>query len=96
MVLIGERLKINQEQLPQCFWPVTGKWQMRGRDGSDSLLGLLTVTLDLHKIYIDDESYHSGHGHAYEFYGIHPEKGAIAIIRPDNCKCCLLQNLPDS
>lgn len=41
---------------------------------------------DLHKVYIDDESYHSGHGHAYDFYGVHPEKGAIAIVRPDNCK----------
>lgn len=68
IVLFGERLEIDQEQIPQCFYPVTGKWRMR----------------DLHKIYIDDESYHSGHGHAYEFYGVHPEKGAIAIIRPDN------------
>lgn len=89
VVLSGERLKINQEQIPQCFWPVTGKWRMRGRAKPDHLLSLLMTCLDLHKIYIDDESYHSGHGHAYEFYGVHPEKGAIAIIRPDNCKHCL-------
>ncbi|KAI9691652.1 MAG: hypothetical protein M1822_007723 [Bathelium mastoideum] len=67
LVLSGERLKINQEQIPECFYPVTGQWRMR----------------DLLKIYIDDESYHSGHGHAYDFYGIHPEQGAIAIVRPD-------------
>ena len=42
--------------------------------------------LDLHKIYIDEESYHNGHGHAYEFYGIDPGQGAIAIVRPDQCK----------
>ncbi|MCJ1285678.1 hypothetical protein MMC26_005019 [Xylographa opegraphella] len=68
VVLSGDRFKIDQEQIPPCFRPVKGKWRMR----------------DLNKIYIDDESYHSGHGHAYEFYGIQPEKGAVAIIRPDN------------
>ncbi len=86
VVLFGERLKIDQEQIPQCFWPVTGKWQMRGRANPDYLLSLLMTRLDLHKIYIDDESYHGGHGHAYDFYGVHPEKDTIAIIRPDNCK----------
>lgn len=93
VVLFGERLEIDQEQIPQCFYPVTGKWRMRGETNPDHLLSLLMTRLDLHKIYIDDESYHSGHGHAYEFYGVHPEKGAIAIIRPDNCKCCRLQFL---
>lgn len=86
VVLYGERLKINQEQIPQCFWPLTGKWRMRGRANPNHLLSLLMTRLDLHKIYIDDESYHSGHAHAYEFYGVHPEKGATAIIRPDNCE----------
>lgn len=91
VVLSGERLKINEEQIPQCFWPLTGKWRMKGRANPDHLLNLLMTRLDLHKIYIDDESYHSGHGHAYEFYGVHPEKGATAIIRPDNCKCFILE-----
>lgn len=59
---------------------------MRGRNSPDHLLGILLTHLDLHKVYIDDESYHSGHGHAYEFYGVQPEKGAIAIVRPDNRK----------
>ncbi|KAI9735467.1 MAG: hypothetical protein M1818_006473 [Claussenomyces sp. TS43310] len=67
VILSGERLNIQQEQIPDCFYPVTGKYKMR----------------DLHKIFIDDESYHSGHGHAYEFYGIDPAKGAVAIVRPD-------------
>ncbi|KAL4885436.1 FAD binding domain-containing protein [Aspergillus karnatakaensis] len=67
LILSGERLEIQQEQIPDAFWPTTGKYRMR----------------DLHKIYIDDESYHNGHGHAYEFYGIDPEHGAIAIVRPD-------------
>ncbi|TVY84497.1 FAD-dependent monooxygenase terD [Lachnellula suecica] len=67
LVLSGDRVKTEQELIPECFLPVTGKWQMR----------------DIHKTYVDDESYHSGHGHAYDFYGIDPEKGALAIVRPD-------------
>jgi hypothetical protein len=30
LVLAGKRTEIEQEQLPTYFWPVTGKWQMRG------------------------------------------------------------------
>lgn len=41
---------------------------------------------DLHKIYFDDESYNKGHGHAYELLGISPQKGALVIVRPDQCK----------
>ena len=40
---------------------------------------------DLHKTFVDDEHYNSGHGHAYDFYNIDPEKGAIVIVRPDHC-----------
>ena len=90
LVISGERLKIDQERIPQCFQPVTGQWQMSGRPYPNHLLSLLTTYLDLNKIYIDDESYHSGHGHAYKFYGVQPERGAVAIVRPDNCKCCLI------
>lgn len=44
------------------------------------------MPVDLHKIYVDDDSYHSGHGRAYEYYGINPDKGATVIVRPDGCK----------
>ena len=30
VVLSGERLKIDQEQIPQYFLPATGRWRMRG------------------------------------------------------------------
>nr|ADR00967.1 putative phenol 2-monooxygenase [Cladonia metacorallifera] len=75
LVLSGERLKINQEQIPHCFRPVTGKWGTR----------------DLHKVYVDDQSYHNGHGRAYEFYGVLPEKGAMAIVRPDGYVSMVLE-----
>ncbi|KAI9691688.1 MAG: hypothetical protein M1822_007760 [Bathelium mastoideum] len=68
VVFSGRRLDLEQEQIPPYFWPETGKWKMR----------------DLHKIFVDDESYNSGHGHAYEKYGIDTKKGALAILRPDN------------
>lgn len=32
---------------------------------------------------MDDESYNSGHGHAYDFYGVDPKQGAVVVVRPD-------------
>jgi hypothetical protein len=42
-------------------------------------------TPDLHKTYIDDEHYNSGHGRAYAKYGVDPSVGAVVIVRPDQC-----------
>lgn len=49
-------------------------------------MSLTLATLDLHKTYIDDESYYSGHGKAYEKYNIDVDKGAVVVVRPDQCK----------
>jgi phenol 2-monooxygenase len=38
---------------------------------------------DYWKVFVDDQSYHEGHGQAYMNYGIDPSRGASAIIRPD-------------
>jgi len=38
----------------------------------------------LSKVFADEESYNSGHGQAYERYGINPYKGALVIVRPDH------------
>lgn len=38
---------------------------------------------DYWKVYVDDESYHEGHGQAYANYGIDPSRGASVIVRPD-------------
>jgi phenol 2-monooxygenase len=46
---------------------------------------------DLHKTYIDDEHYNAGHGHAYEKYGVDPEKGAVVVVRPDQYVAKILQ-----
>ncbi|KAK4863990.1 hypothetical protein LT330_010200 [Penicillium expansum] len=63
----GKRHAVELEQIPECFYPVSGKTQTR----------------DLHKIYYDDESYNDGHGRAYEYLGIDPAQGALIIVRPD-------------
>lgn len=38
---------------------------------------------DYWKVFVDDESYHEGHGHAYENYGIDPSRGCLIVVRPD-------------
>lgn len=38
---------------------------------------------DYWKLYVDDLSYHEGHGRAYESYGVDPRTGCAIILRPD-------------
>ncbi|KAJ4286587.1 hypothetical protein N0V88_007949 [Collariella sp. IMI 366227] len=68
LVIASDRMKVEQEEIPAFFTPVTGKWAMKC----------------LNKVYADDESYNSGHGHTYEAYGIDPKKGALVVVRPDH------------
>ncbi|KAF1940054.1 hypothetical protein EJ02DRAFT_504356 [Clathrospora elynae] len=67
LVLSSRFLETEQGRIPDYFWPNSGKWGIR----------------DLHKTYIDDEHYNSGHGHAHEKYGIDPNVGAVVVVRPD-------------
>jgi phenol 2-monooxygenase len=38
---------------------------------------------DYNKVFVDDASYHEGHGEAYKNYGINPLTGCVIVIRPD-------------
>ncbi|KAK7419247.1 hypothetical protein QQX98_003399 [Neonectria punicea] len=38
---------------------------------------------DYHKIFVDDQSYHEGHGHLYETFSISRDEGCIVVLRPD-------------
>ncbi|KAM0230071.1 hypothetical protein ACHAP5_011460 [Fusarium lateritium] len=38
---------------------------------------------DYDKVFVDDNSYHEGHGQAYNNYGIDVKRGCMIIIRPD-------------
>ena len=42
-----------------------------------------TMGWDYWKVFVDDQSYHEGHGRAYENYGVDPKIGACVIVRPD-------------
>ena len=35
------------------------------------------------KVFVDDVSYHEGHGQAYKNYGVDNESGCVAVVRPD-------------
>jgi phenol 2-monooxygenase len=87
LVLNSKFPDTDQEQIPDYFWPKSGKWGIRGKSNRGSLYNIspLTLSADLHKTFIDDDHYNSGHGHAYETYGVDPDVGAIVIVRPDQC-----------
>ncbi|KAK8088327.1 FAD-dependent monooxygenase [Apiospora hydei] len=70
LVLSGRRTEIELQQIPEVFTPITGKLQLKC----------------LLNVFVDDQSYSSGHGHAYESYGVKPQVGALVVIRPDQCK----------
>lgn len=38
---------------------------------------------DYNSVFVDDESFHEGHGEAYKQYGVDKERGCIVITRPD-------------
>ncbi|KAH6839577.1 FAD binding domain-containing protein [Chaetomium sp. MPI-CAGE-AT-0009] len=68
LVIASDRKTVEQEEIPVFFTPVTGQRGMKC----------------LTKVYADEESYNSGHGHAYEAYGVNPEEGALVVVRPDH------------
>jgi len=86
-VLSSKFPETEQESIPGYFWPKSGKWNIRGMPPPHiSSIIALTNTIDLHKTFVDDDHYNSGHGHAYDKYGVSPDVGAIVIVRPDQCK----------
>ncbi|KAK8050279.1 FAD binding domain-containing protein [Apiospora phragmitis] len=67
LVLSGRRTEIEMQHIPEVFTPMTGRLKLKC----------------LLNVFSDDQSYNSGHGHAYESYGIEPKVGALVVIRPD-------------
>ncbi|EPQ27980.1 uncharacterized protein PFL1_04307 [Pseudozyma flocculosa PF-1] len=70
---------------PAILHPLTTKWH---RPGSASAAAgdvgeARAKSQDYWKIFCDDESYHAGHGRAYEKYGIDAQRGAVVVARPD-------------
>ncbi|KAF3763879.1 hypothetical protein M406DRAFT_341274 [Cryphonectria parasitica EP155] len=67
LVLKAERTNIELVQIPEVFKPVTGKYRIRS----------------LHKVFVDDMSYNSGHGHAFDTLGVGTSETTIVVVRPD-------------
>lgn len=38
---------------------------------------------DYNKVFVDDESYHEGHGQLYQNFGISRDEGCVVVLRPD-------------
>ncbi|CAH7672901.1 FAD binding domain-domain-containing protein [Phakopsora pachyrhizi] len=66
-ILASPRPSLELESFHDVLRPKHGKHGYRNYD----------------KIFTDDESYHFGHGRAYETYGIDPKVGCVTIVRPD-------------
>lgn len=95
MVLHGEAAQIEQEQIPEYFTPVNGKWRMKGMlfrpyKSLETLILMLAIA-DLFKTFADCESYNSGHGHTYDTYSIDKSEGAVVVVRPDHCMISILK-----
>ncbi|WYZ40920.1 hypothetical protein EsH8_IV_001261 [Colletotrichum jinshuiense] len=67
LILKSDRRSLDSAKIPGLFTPHSGKWGMKC----------------LQNVFIDDESYHAGHGQAYVKYGVDPEVGAMVLVRPD-------------
>ncbi|KAJ4387862.1 hypothetical protein N0V93_008465 [Gnomoniopsis smithogilvyi] len=67
LVLQTERTSIKLSQLPKIFTPITGKRKLQS----------------LHKVFVDDASYNSGHSHAFDTIGISSQRTTIVVVRPD-------------
>ncbi|KAK1676958.1 FAD binding domain-containing protein [Colletotrichum godetiae] len=70
LVLKSDRRNLEDKQIPRLFTPNGGRWGVKC----------------LQNVFVDDASYHAGHGEAYAKYGVNPEVGAMVLVRPDQCK----------
>lgn len=95
-MLSGKRTAVELEQIPDFFLPFTGRFGLRSQclqsHFSVPTDTLTCYPLDLNNVFVDDESYNSGHGHAYEVYGCSENTGAMVIVRPDQRECLPLSS----
>ncbi|KAL7627175.1 hypothetical protein AAE478_003951 [Parahypoxylon ruwenzoriense] len=52
----------------------------------DKIPEVFRPTVAPQKVFVDEEGYNSPHGHAYEKYGVDSSRGAVVLVRPDQCK----------
>lgn len=66
-ILASPRVSLEPDAFHTVLRPIKGKHGFRSYQ----------------KIFTDDQSYHQGHGHAYQKYGIDPKVGCVVLVRPD-------------
>lgn len=70
------RKRVEFLEMPKLFYE---RFVHTNINSSDSV----KKEYDYYRIFADDESYHHGHGKAYETYGIDQETGRLVVVRPD-------------
>ncbi|KAJ0370014.1 hypothetical protein COL26b_010218 [Colletotrichum chrysophilum] len=69
LLLKSDRKKLDERKIPSFFMPNTGHGGVRR----------------LQDVFVDDQSYHAGHGEAYAKYGVDAAVGTMVLVRPDQC-----------
>ncbi|KAI8274951.1 FAD-dependent monooxygenase [Colletotrichum sp. SAR 10_98] len=67
LLLKSDRKMLDERKIPSFFMPNTGHGGVRR----------------LQDVFVDDQSYHAGHGEAYAKYGVDAAVGAVVLVRPD-------------
>ncbi|KAG8158324.1 hypothetical protein KVR01_012085 [Diaporthe batatas] len=75
LMLKTKRTAICLDNIPKAFKPITGKQSIQ----------------NIHKVFVDDESYNSGHGYAFDTIGVDHESVTIVVVRPDQYIATILQ-----
>ena len=84
-VSASPRHEVELLEYHEALRPLTTRHHRPTSDGS------YNVSRDYHKIFVDDETYHQGHGQAYEKYGLQTDRGTLVVIRPDGYVSLLLE-----
>ncbi|TDZ28899.1 FAD-dependent monooxygenase terD [Colletotrichum spinosum] len=67
LVLKSDRLLLDEKNIPPFYTPKTGRGGVRCHLN----------------VFLDDQTYHDGHGEAYKKYGVDRKVGAMVLVRPD-------------
>lgn len=86
LVLKAKRTEIQLDHIPEAFRPITGKYKIESGSQGTLMRDSLLTCLGLHKVFVDDESYNSGHGHAFDMIGVDHRAVTIVLVRPDQCE----------
>lgn len=79
------RTRTELQDYHEALRPKTTKHHRPTADGS------YNASTDYHKIFVDDETYHQGHGQAYQRYGLRSDRGTLVVLRPDGYVSLLIE-----